>query len=148
LWIWGRRTAIAKLLAGAVGGTMGDDVVLDTVVDIAGKDTAFQQVLFGAVGTEADDACRPGGCEAGDFGQFVDGGAVDIDAGRRGRWRFGVGLLKPCDGGRLSDGWGTEEYSQKQKFCGVSHGSILDLRLNSRKAPAQNAGMSGAQRSR
>jgi hypothetical protein len=73
-----------KLLVDA----MGDDVVLDAVVDVAGKDTAFQQVLFGPIGAEADDASGPCGWEAGNLGELVDGGAVDVDAGGSGRGRL------------------------------------------------------------
>jgi hypothetical protein len=131
-----------------MGGTVGDDVILDAVIDVAWKDAAFQQVLFGAVGAEADDARGPGGREAGNFGQLVSGGAVDIDAVGRRRGRFGVRLLKPGVRSRLHGERRAKNYSQQQKSCGVSHDSILDQCLYSRKAAARNAGMGDAQRSR
>ena len=59
---------------------MGDDVVLDAVVDSAADDAAIEQFILGAIGAEANDAIRPGTRHPRYFQKLIDGRRVDIRA--------------------------------------------------------------------
>ena len=82
---------------------MGDDPILDAVVDIGGKHALIEKVPLGAVGAKSDDAAGPGGRHAGNLEQFVHAGVIDVDAsgGRRSGFGFGRGLR----GAGLRGGW-------------------------------------------
>jgi len=64
---------------------MGDDVVLDAVVDRARDHAALDQISFGAVGPEAHNASGPACRHAWHFEQFAHAGMIDVDALFRGR---------------------------------------------------------------
>ena len=112
---------------------VGDDEILNAVVDIIWQDAAVEQVPLGAVGPEAHDARGPGGGHAGDFEQIADAGAIDVDAGggRRDALRAWCGVRG--GGGRLRDGARSNRENADRKRCGSkhrelrssSHGTIL-----------------------
>lgn len=58
---------------------VSDNVVLDAVVDLAGDYAAIEEIVFGAIGPEANDARGPGARHTGNFHQLVDGRGVEID---------------------------------------------------------------------
>ena len=60
--------------------TVSDDVILDAVVDFAGHYAAIDEVLLGAIGAKSRDTPGPGCRHAGNFGEPVDTGVVDVDA--------------------------------------------------------------------
>lgn len=66
---------------------MGDDVVLDAVVNCDGDDAAAEKIGFGMVGPEANDAIGPAWRHAGNFQQIIQRGVIDVCArlGRRRR---------------------------------------------------------------
>ncbi len=57
---------------------MGYNVVADAAIDFAGQDTLIGEVLFAAVGPEADDALGPGGGHPGDLEQLLDACVIQI----------------------------------------------------------------------
>ncbi len=70
---------------------MGDHVIFDSVVDLAGHDAAIQQVILGVVGSEAHDASGPTARHSSYFQQFFNRCVIDVYARvRRGNGvRFG-----------------------------------------------------------
>ncbi len=60
--------------------TVRDNEVLDAAVDFGADDAAIDQILLTAVGPEAHDASGPRFCHAGNGQQFLQAGAVDVDA--------------------------------------------------------------------
>jgi len=69
---------------------MRDDVVLDAVVNVAGKHAVIEQVLLGAVRPEAHNSACPTGRHSGNFEKFVNAGVIDVDAHLRRRNWFGL----------------------------------------------------------
>ena len=86
---------------------MRDDVILDAIVDFAGKYAMLEEICLGAIRAETDDAASPAGRHAGDLEELFHAGVIDVDA-IFGRWNgFGfwrglrrVGLCKTRDGAR------------------------------------------------
>jgi hypothetical protein len=76
-----------------LGGLVGDDLVLDLVVDALGQDAARDELVLGGVRASVDDAFGVGVADAGDGLELIGGGGVDVDLIRR---RGGC-----CGGGRL-----------------------------------------------
>jgi len=118
------------LFAGRAGFVaVGDDRVLDPVVDCGGQNAAFEQIDLGAIGTETDDAGGPDLREAGDFEKLVERGVVDVDA-RFGR-QFGVGLAGVAGalpGLFLRVAWKRESAESERKderLKGPEHGTIV-----------------------
>lgn len=56
-----------------------DDAVFDAGVNFGIDDSAINEFVFAAVGTEADDSRSPGAGQAGYFHELVDGRGVDVD---------------------------------------------------------------------
>ena len=50
---------------------MRDHIILDAVVDVAGKHATVEQILLGAIGPKAHNAPGPTGLHAGNFHKFT-----------------------------------------------------------------------------
>jgi hypothetical protein len=60
-------------------GLLGDDLVLDLVVDALRQNTAGDELVFSGVGAVVDDALGVGVADAGDGLELVGRGGVDVD---------------------------------------------------------------------
>ena len=76
---WGPRHVLLRV-------AVGDDVILDAVIDRTRNDAAIEQVDLGAVGPESHNASGPTRRHAWNFEQLARSGVINIDAGlgRRG----------------------------------------------------------------
>lgn len=100
---------------------MGDYVVLDSIVDLAGHDAAIEQVILGVVGSEAHDAPGPTARHSWHFQQFFLSSVIDVDA-RVGCWnRVRFGRSWRTAGHRVSHAW------QESAENGRSHRSDSHL---------------------
>lgn len=57
---------------------MSGDVVL-AIGDLAGHNVAIEQIILGAIGTEADDACSPSACHPRHLEQLIETCRVNVD---------------------------------------------------------------------
>ena len=95
-------------------GAVGDDVVLDALVDLAGHYSAIQEVVLGVVGPEAHDANGPTARHSRHLEQFVNGRVIEIHTRLR-RWnRMLLGELKDSASGGFR---GARQKCEKQACC-------------------------------
>lgn len=116
---------------------MGNDVVFDAAVDLAGDHSVFQQIGLGAVGTKANNPPGPAWRHAGDLEQFLERGVVDVNAqcGRRSILR-GLGQAAAVAVLGLAQAAKAETGQQKnfqQIAKAAAHASILRRKKRSSK---------------